>query len=58
MGGCVVSCDNEDTNHLERKGMGGKWKWGRTRMTKEEKGRGDGKRGVRKGESHAPCKVA
>ena len=29
IGGCVISCDNEDTNHLERKGMGGKGKWGK-----------------------------
>ena len=42
LGGCVIS-DNEDSNHLERKGMGGKGmggkgSGGRTRMTKEEKG--------------------
>ena len=40
IGGFVISCDNEDTNHLERKGMGGKGKWGegQGRMRKEEKG--------------------
>ena len=50
MGGCVISFVTMRTLTIwKEREWEGKGSGGRTRMTKEEKGRGDGKRGARKG---------